>query len=74
MCCSSLATLSCNPQASCTLCVTVHALCLRCIIENKEPFAHKEWRREPYDPRPYTPLTEYAITSKVASEVCGSLP
>jgi hypothetical protein len=48
----------------CTCC----AYC-RCIIENKEPFAHKEWRREPFDPRPYTPLTEYAITTNVPAEV-----
>lgn len=41
----------------------------RCIIENKEPFAHKDWRREPYEPRPYTPLTEYAITTNVPAEV-----
>eukprot|EP00879_Flechtneria_rotunda_P026929 GHRR01028776.1.p1 GENE.GHRR01028776.1~~GHRR01028776.1.p1 ORF type:complete len:515 (+),score=202.90 GHRR01028776.1:137-1681(+) len=41
----------------------------RSIVENKEPFAHKDWRKEPYEPRPYVEITSYAITTNVKSEV-----
>jgi hypothetical protein len=40
-----------------------------CIRDNKEPFAHKAWRKEPYEPRPYMELRDYAITSNVQAEV-----
>jgi hypothetical protein len=40
-----------------------------CILSNKEPFAHKDWRKEPYEPRPYVELQNYAITSNVPAEV-----
>jgi hypothetical protein len=42
----------------------------RCILANREPFAHKEWRKTPFTPRPYTLLTDYAITTNVPLEVC----
>jgi hypothetical protein len=42
---------------------------LSCIVANKEPFAHKAWRKEPYEPRPYKELRDYAITSNVPAEV-----
>jgi hypothetical protein len=38
-------------------------------VGNKEPFAHKDWRKEPYEPRPYVELRDYAITSNVPAEV-----
>eukprot|EP00883_Tetradesmus_obliquus_P002426 jgi/Sobl393_1/12606/SZX60780.1 len=39
-----------------------------CITANKEPFAHKAWRKTPYEPRPYVELRDYAITSNVPAE------
>ncbi len=44
-----------------------------CILDNREPFAHKTWRRAPYEPRPYERLHNYANTTNVPSEVmmCG---
>jgi len=41
----------------------------RCIVENKEPFAHKEWRKQPFEPRSYVVLSDFAITTNVAQEV-----
>ena len=43
----------------------------RCIIENKEPFAHVEWRKAPYDARAYQELTDYEIRTNDPNEVRG---
>jgi len=39
-------------------------------VENKEPFAHKQWCKQPFQPRPYVVLSDFAITTNVPQEVC----
>eukprot|EP00879_Flechtneria_rotunda_P022236 GHRR01023462.1.p1 GENE.GHRR01023462.1~~GHRR01023462.1.p1 ORF type:complete len:491 (+),score=218.62 GHRR01023462.1:103-1575(+) len=53
--------------AECITRLTPMHACCRSIVENKEPFAHKDWRKEPYEPRPYVEITSYAITTNVKS-------
>jgi hypothetical protein len=52
-----------------TTTTTVYVSLPRCIIENKEPFAHVEWRKAPYEARSYQELTDYEIRTNDPNEV-----